>query len=420
MILYNEQILVVDLAKKTTEVTELEMDMIEDFVGGMALNNKLLEIYSDDKPVVIGTGPLTGTLAPGGALGVVSYIDNGGKTRHVPITQFFGAEIKYAGFDFIVIKGRAERPVYLWIHDGVADIDEASELWGCDTWSVVDAIRQEKGDDLVQVLSIGAAGEKQHPNAQLSVNYWGSLDSCGLGRIFGEKNLKAVALRGLGLIDAEEIEDMVEKSIELQQEITELGSSAADQGICRFAQEGKAQDVKKWLEPITHRHRSCFGCVISCNTFVKYNEDPGVMESTDVKEPGFLLTNFPALSVLQQCGMPADDACKLLEVCARLGVDPCAAASLIQEQQIKSFNEGRAALEQWINNPGAFETAPIKSVPEKKQILGMVLGICPELVKQLPEEMDDRLIQLASIGTGIEFRAELFGELLDKETEISS
>ncbi len=405
MFLYNEKILVVDLEKRAAEILDLDIELIENCIGGIALNSKLIEMYGDQETVVIGTGPLTGTLVPGGALGIISSRGHGGKVKHVGLTQFLGAEIKYSGFDFIVINGTSPKPVYLWIHDGVADIEDASGIWGHDTWETVDWIRKEKGDDLVQVLSIGPAGEKQHPNAQVVLNYWSTLDTFGFGGIFGEKNLKAVAFRGLGLIEAEEITDMVNESVNLQKEILSLDSFSETEGIYYSARYDKASALKDWLQPLVHRHKSCFGCIKACNTFVKYNEDPGVMESTSVKEPGFLLTVFPAVVAMMNGGFSAESAGRLSEFFARLGVEPLAAINFLKEKQVLEWENGRKTLEEAIHNQTVLGTPEFSSPEDNvgQKNLGMILGVCPQLMQQLPEEIGTKFTNLASLGTGLDF-----------------
>lgn len=404
MFLYNEQILVVNLENKTTEILDLDTELIENYIGGIALNSKLIEMYGDQETIVIGTGPLTGTLAPGGALGIISSRGQGGEVKHVGLTQFLGAEIKYSGFDFIVINGESPNPVYLWIHDGVADIEDASGIWGHDTWETVDWIKKEKGDDVIQVVSIGAAGEKQHPNAQVVLNYWSTEDSSGFGRIFGEKNLKAVAFRGLGLIDAEEITDMVNESVNLQKEILSLDSFAETAGIYYSNGSDNASALKDWIQPLVHRHKSCFGCVRACSTFVKYNEDPKVMESTSVREPGFLLTVFPVLSVMMNGGFSAESACRLLEHCARFGIEPIVSINFLKEKQALEWENGRKILEQAIQNQIVLGTPESSSAGQNagQRTLAMILGICPQLMQQLPDEVGNKFINIASLGTGMD------------------
>jgi aldehyde:ferredoxin oxidoreductase len=123
-----------------------------------------------------------------------------GKVCHAPFTLYAGLELKYSGFDYVVIKGKSPKPVYLWMHDGVADISDAKDVWGKDVWTSTDTIREVMGDQLIQVLTIGKAGESESDFAQVCINYWASGDRWGFGKLFGQKKLKGVALRGMSSV----------------------------------------------------------------------------------------------------------------------------------------------------------------------------------------------------------------------------
>ncbi|MBW2553196.1 MAG: hypothetical protein JRE20_03560, partial [Deltaproteobacteria bacterium] len=199
---YNGTILIVDLESGETSNEDLELDLMEKCLGGAALNMDLYQKYADRDPVVLGTGFFAATFVPAACLGVATFkspLHQG--ISHVPLTWQTGVELKLTGFDFVVILGKSEKPARIWLHDGLADIEDSSDVWGKDTWETVDALRQAYGDDLVQVLSIGKAGENKSPIAQVSESYWGSKDKTALGAVFGEKNIKAIALRGLGLLE---------------------------------------------------------------------------------------------------------------------------------------------------------------------------------------------------------------------------
>lgn len=406
MFLYTEQILVIDLSTQTSEIKELDLTMVESHIGGRLLTSKLLEMHRGEDPVVIGTGPLTGTLAPGAAAAVISAFGPGERVVHLPVTHFIGSEVKYSGFDFIVIKGKAVNPVYLWLHDGVVNFNDAAKIWGTDTWNTVDWIKKEKGDDLVQVLAIGPAGEKGHPHAQLTINYWNSTDSYGLGRLFGDKNLKAIALRGLGLLEAEAAEEMVEESIALQQEILTGNLNSSVQGINSIVSPSRASAIQAWLLPLIHRHKSCFGCVRACYTFIKYNEDPHQLESTAVREPGFLLTHPQAVEMFYEAGFAAEDAGRLMEICARLGWDPVAAVSFLKANDIHNFSGGKELLYTLVDKPADISGFNLETDSAGGQEFdGLTLGICPELLKHFPAEqidgMNAKFLKLVSLGTGI-------------------
>ena len=109
---------------------------------------------------------------------------------------FWPAELKHAGFDGIIIKGRAASPVYLWIHDGKAELKDASKLWGKVTGDAETLIKAELDDSKVQILQVGPAGEKGVRFASLIHMCSRAAGRTGMGAVMGSKNLKAVVVRG--------------------------------------------------------------------------------------------------------------------------------------------------------------------------------------------------------------------------------
>jgi aldehyde:ferredoxin oxidoreductase len=109
---------------------------------------------------------------------------------------FFPAELKFAGFDALVIKGKSPKPVYIWIKDGAYELRDASHLWGSITGEVESAIREELADDKIKVLQIGPAGEKAVRFSGIISNTNRAAGRTGMGAVMGSKNLKAVAVRG--------------------------------------------------------------------------------------------------------------------------------------------------------------------------------------------------------------------------------
>jgi len=219
--------------------------------------------------------------------------------------------MKLSGFSMVVVKGTSPKPAYLWLHDGVADVHDASAFAGMDTWDTTDAIRREMGESMIQVISIGPAGEAGSKLAAFSINYWGSGDTAAIGALMGSRNLKAVALRGLGMLDADDPAEFYTRSLEL------FASARKDSGFAALCTALGTGDLDKWLEPIAHRARACFACPSACFTFVKYNEAPTVMESSDVEEPGMLLTSPAAALWLMDGDWEPEAASRALEAMAR-------------------------------------------------------------------------------------------------------
>jgi aldehyde:ferredoxin oxidoreductase len=112
------------------------------------------------------------------------------------VGEYWGAELRWAGYDVIVVEGKSDRPVYLWICDGKAEIRGAGRLWGEKTKETQDAIRSELGDERVRVAMIGPAGERVVPYACIMNGLYDAAGRGGLGAVMGSKNLKAIAVRG--------------------------------------------------------------------------------------------------------------------------------------------------------------------------------------------------------------------------------
>jgi len=437
--MYCGNILVADLASGETEEIELEEDLVREGLGGSGINIKLYRQYEDSNPIIFGTGPLTGSMAPGGNLGIITGKSPvTGKVCHVPFTLFCGAEFKLSGFSFLVLKGKSDKPVYFWLHDGIADIEDGNALWGKDTWETTDAIRGEKGDGLIQVLSIGSAGEQGSNLAQVVTNYWSSGDCFGLGKLMGEKKVKAIAARGMGELEVANPEEFVEKSGVLLGEMKEFFKGK--KGIKDISAALGGGDIGSWLEPLVHRYSTSYNCPMAWNTFVKYNESPQVVKQDGADEPGFLLTGVSEALGMKKTGMEAETACRVLEKMARLGLEPTTAAALIEKAGKKGVEEASGELEKMVSSgEGGVAPWPIESeearleeklgaystrVPPrpvfgdfglsggakeaakwwvKRNALAYVLGICPTFAMMAPQLTEEVLVGLVNQGMDFDF-----------------
>lgn len=202
------KILRVDLSREKiwTEDTEV---YAKRFLGGRAINSFILlnemapeTNWSDPENMLIfGAGCLVGTMAP--AANRVSIDTKNAYSNGKGSTNFgghFGPELKYAGFDHVVITGKAEKPVYLWIHDGEAEILDAECVWGKTTYETEDILQRELGDSRIEVAAIGPAGENLVRGACVVSDLAKAAGGAGAGCVMGGKNLKALAVRGHGSI----------------------------------------------------------------------------------------------------------------------------------------------------------------------------------------------------------------------------
>jgi aldehyde:ferredoxin oxidoreductase len=206
----HNKILQVDLKSGKYDAISLESDHWLNFVGGSALAARLFadsdgpaaDPLSPDNPLLLMTGPMVGTGFPGSSRFVIC--------ARSPLTGiwgesasggFFGAELKKAGFDGIIIQGRAHRPCYLLVEDTEVSLLDAEGLWGSDTYATVDALKKRhKGRGPARVIAIGPAGEKMVKFASIcndKAHYFGRT---GMGAVMGSKNMKALVVRGTGTV----------------------------------------------------------------------------------------------------------------------------------------------------------------------------------------------------------------------------
>ncbi len=202
---YNGKILHVDLTNRAIEVEEPPEAFYRKYMGGSAMGAYYL--LKNTRPGVDALGPenvlcLMDSVITGVAISGQSRMT---AVARSPLTGcigdsqcggFFPAEMKWAGYDGIVIKGRASSPVYLWIKDGAVEIRDASHLWGKITGEVEAALKQELGDDKIEVLQIGPAGENLVRFAAIINMSNRANGRTGMGAVMGSKNLKAVVVRG--------------------------------------------------------------------------------------------------------------------------------------------------------------------------------------------------------------------------------
>jgi len=202
---YWGKILCVDLSRGETSVGTFDEGFARKYLGGVGLASRI--IYGS---VTKNTNPL----GPGNVLvfAVGPYqaanVAGAGKCSAAaksPLTGYWGEssgganigpEIKRAGFDAVVITGRAKSPVYLWVNNGKVEIRDGSKLWGLDTAEVVDAVKEAVGEPKAAVSSIGLAGENLVKYACIANDKHGYFGRCGLGAVMGSKNLKALVVRG--------------------------------------------------------------------------------------------------------------------------------------------------------------------------------------------------------------------------------
>jgi len=202
---YNGKILRVNLSNGRVSTEAIDEEFCRKLLGGAGFVAHFLlneiepgtDSLSPENKLVFALGPLTGIALPGSArhcVGAKSPLTNG--IAKSEVGEFWGAELKRAGLDAIIIEGKAPKPVYLSVNKGEASIRDASQLWGKNTKETQEAIRAELGDNKIRVASIGPGGENLVKYACIMHGLADAAGRGGMGAVMGSKNLKAVAVRG--------------------------------------------------------------------------------------------------------------------------------------------------------------------------------------------------------------------------------
>jgi len=203
---YAGRILHIDLTTGKTHVEPLNEEYAKKYIGGIGLGIRLwldhskagVDPFSPENPLILTTGPISGTVWPSGGNGH-AFVSKSPQSFGVGESKShgsFGTELKRAGYDAVIFKGKAEKPVYVWIDDDSVQLLDASHLWGKSPAETEDIIKEELGDYYIRVAAIGPAGEKLARVACIINEKTRAAGRTGMGAVMGSKNLKAIALRG--------------------------------------------------------------------------------------------------------------------------------------------------------------------------------------------------------------------------------
>lgn len=217
---YAGRVLHVDLTTGKTNVEPLNEDYAKKYIGGIGLGIRMwldhskpkVDPLSPENPLIVATGPISGTMWPTGGNGhaFVSKSPQSYGVGEAKAHGSFGTELKRAGYDVVVLKGKADRPVYLWIDDDSTQLMDASKLWGKSPAETEDLIREDLGDYYIRVAAIGEAGEKLSRMACIINDKTRAAGRTGLGAVMGSKNLKAIAVRGTRDITVAKFDEFME------------------------------------------------------------------------------------------------------------------------------------------------------------------------------------------------------------------
>jgi aldehyde:ferredoxin oxidoreductase len=339
------QVLQIDLSSGKIWVDKPEPSFYRNYIGGrnLILHYLLTEMPAGTDPLgpdnllIFAPGLLTGTALPGTGRHAV-----GGKS---PLTGalgsgeaggWWGAELKRAGFDAVVIRGRAKSPAYVWIRDGAVEIRDASALWGRLTAETQAHIRQELGDEKIRVAQIGPAGEKLVRFAAVMHDVNRAAGRSGLGAVMGSKNLKAIAVRGsmpVGVADKSLLQ-VVQKWVNSNyKEMMGWAIAAGTSGSVQFNHDAGATainnyrdgvfegieqlDASHFFPKILQDRDTCNRCPVRCKLVVAHTSDDLTI-APEYGGPEY--ESLGALGPLCKINDPIVVA-KANELCAAYGLD---------------------------------------------------------------------------------------------------
>jgi len=348
---YNGKILRVNLSNSSISVEAIDGLFCREYLGGAGFVTYFLwqelpqgiDSLSPENKLIFALGPLTGVALPGSGrncVGAKSPLT--GSLAKSEVGEFWGAELKRAGYDAIIIEGKAKNPVYLWIGDGKAEIKGAWHLWGKNTKETQQGIRDELGDNHIRVAVIGPAGENLVRYACIMNGLYDAAGRGGLGAVMGSKNLKAIAVRGHkapavaepGRV--KELREWLLANMNLVKGFHEYGTGAAMEGFeaignlpVRNFRDGlfpevKMIDAQMIKDTIRVGMDGCFGCPVRCKKKVEVKEPYPV-------DPAYGGPEYETLAALgSNCGIDNLKAiAKGNELCAAYSLDTISTGGVI-------------------------------------------------------------------------------------------
>ncbi len=304
------KILRIDLTNGTIKTEPLNMEWADKYLGQRGLASKYLAEEVDPKTDALGpdnkfifaTGPLTGTCASTG--GRYSVITKGPLTGAIACSNsggYWGAELKFAGWDMVILEGKSPKPVYLTIFDDDVQIRDAGAIWGKSVWDADKWIKSTHQDPMIHVSGIGVAGENEVLYACVVNDLHRAAGRSGVGAVLGSKNVKAVAVRGTGGVSVKDFKAFMKATNDgkkvlkenavtgqglptfgtqvLMNVINESGAlptrnsrEVQFEGAKDISAEAMAEPRRTDGKPNLLTNQACFGCTIACGRISKIDE----------------------------------------------------------------------------------------------------------------------------------------------------
>lgn len=327
-------------------------DLVREFVGGAGLAARIfyeevpakIDAFAPENKLIMMTGPVNGTMVPTASRAVLcAKSPTTGSFFHSSFGGFFAPELKAAGYDGMIIEGKAKHPVYLWIDDDTVEIRDARHLWGQSTFHAQSAIRKEIGDDEIHVATIGVAGEAGLAYAMVLLDMRAA-GRGGVGAVMGSKNLKGMAVRGTGGVSVPNMFGVYNKAQRLNDLVA---TTPAIQGLSGYGTPRNVASMndagilptRNWQtevfegmqnitgeamkEKIVKGNRACMACSINCTKYSVVPDGPykSIINGADYET----IYGFGSC-----CGIDNIEAlCKADELCDEYGIDLISASVCI-------------------------------------------------------------------------------------------
>jgi aldehyde:ferredoxin oxidoreductase len=308
---WHRKLLRVNLTKGTCTPEPLNMEWAQDYLGQRGLATKYFTAEVDPKvdplapanKLIFATGPLTGTMASTSAR--YSVITKGPLTGAIACSNsggYFGAELRFAGWDMIIFEGKSAKPVYLHIENDKAELLSADEVWGKTTWVTEAFLKKKHQDPAIRVSSIGRAGEAGVLFAAVVNDLHRAAGRSGVGAVMGSKNLKAIAVRGTQGVGTVKDAPAFMKAATAAKKVL-ADNAVTGQGLPKFGTQVLMNVINEMGALPTRNHRdvqfekagrisaeamhekrptdgkanlvtnqACFGCTIACGRISKLDE----------------------------------------------------------------------------------------------------------------------------------------------------
>src|SRR5665648_26018 len=347
---YNGKVLRINLTEGKISTEPLNKDLAKKYLSGRGLAGKMffdevaadVDALSPENTMYIATGVLTGTNAPtSGRFMVVTKSPLNGCIASSNSGGYWGAQLKFAGYDMVILEGKSPKPVYIAITDDKVEIKDAAKVWGKDVYATTDALKLEFGDDKAKVLTIGPAGETLSLNAAIMNDLFRAAGRSGVGAVMGSKNLKAVVVRGTGKVqnaNPDEMKKVLSAALGKIKENGVTGAGLPTYGtaiLVNIVNESGIFPVNNFQdsydpnvetvsgETMTANHLikkdACYRCPIACGRYSKWEGGEGAGPEYEA-----------VWSFGPDCGIHDYDAIHVAnDLCNKLGMDSISAGTTI-------------------------------------------------------------------------------------------